>query len=61
MELLTGPEAARLLRISESSLARLRRNGKIKTIKIGNCIRFHLDDLIRYVNEQTFPKRMAKI
>ena len=61
MELLTQAETCKLLKISPRSLRRLRQQGKVRTTRIGRLIRFHLDDLVSFVNENTWPKRKARI
>lgn len=61
MTLLTQEEAARTLRISKTSLWRLRSRGKIKAVQIGKKILFRLEDLEKFIAENTFPKRIGKI
>ncbi len=61
MTLLTQEEAARTLRISKTSLWRLRARGKIRAIQIGKKVLFRLEDLEKFISENTFPKRIGKI
>jgi excisionase family DNA binding protein len=61
MTLLTQEEAARTLRISKTSLWRLRNRGKIRTVLIGKRVLFRQEELEKFISEHTFPKRIEKI
>jgi excisionase family DNA binding protein len=61
MTLLTQEEAARTLRISKTSLWRLRNRGKIRTVLVGKRVLFRQEELEKFIAEHTFPKRIEKI
>lgn len=54
-DLLTTSEAARILRISPSTLAQWRCNGKhkIPTVKFGTRVLYRLTDLKKFIKENT--------
>jgi excisionase family DNA binding protein len=49
--LLTGPDAARLLKVSESMVAKLRRSGDLETVHVGRAARVRLSDVERIIRE----------
>lgn len=51
--LLTSREAAKLLSISERSLWTLTKTGRIAVVKIGSSKRYAVNDLQRFIVEQT--------
>jgi excisionase family DNA binding protein len=48
-QLLKPQEAAELLRVSDRTLRRLRRENQLPCIRIGNCIRYDKADLNAFV------------
>lgn len=46
-DLLTEEEAARVLRISRMTLYRMRRDGRIKSVRIGRRVLYRKADLLR--------------
>ena len=50
--LLTKKQAARYLNISEGGIERLRRNG-LRYVRVGNLVRFKLEELAAYVEANT--------
>ena len=53
-ELLTRPEAARILRISQRKLAEMKASGQIPYVQIGKSIRFDIRDLQAWIDEHRF-------
>jgi len=51
-KLLTLQQIATRLQISETTLYKLARNGKIPAIKVGNQWRFKLDDVDKWLESQ---------
>jgi excisionase family DNA binding protein len=49
-QLLTAEDVSKLLNVSESLVYQLRRNGKIRAIRIGTLLRFRPEDVRAYVN-----------
>lgn len=47
--LLTVPEAARYLNVSVKQVWKLRFCRTIPCIKLGRCVRFHIEDLDNYI------------
>ena len=52
LKLLTPDEAANALSISKRKLRGLMAEGDIPHIKIGRCVRYLVDDLQRWVDDQ---------
>ena len=50
--LITRNQACEVLAISERTLDRLAKSGEIKPMRIGRSIRYHLDEIRRFVDEQ---------
>lgn len=50
-QLLTIPEAAKWLTVSDRTVYRLMREGKLATVKIGGSTRIRESELIRYLDE----------
>jgi excisionase family DNA binding protein len=50
-ELLTEKQAAAFLGISPRKLWSLRAAGEIKYVRCGRCIRYHIDDLRMWIEE----------
>jgi excisionase family DNA binding protein len=48
-DLLTGKEAAELLRISESTLAKLRREGHVAAVSIGRRVLYRRESVLNFV------------
>jgi excisionase family DNA binding protein len=61
MNLLTQQEAANILRISKTSLWRLRTQKKIKTVLVGGRVLFQKEEIEKFIADNTFPKRLGKI
>jgi excisionase family DNA binding protein len=49
VELLTGQEAADLLRISKSTLAKLRRDGDISAVAIGRRVFYRRESVLKFI------------
>jgi excisionase family DNA binding protein len=52
MNLLTEYEAAKMLRVSTRTIARLRAGGKLRYVK-GRPVRIEYDDLVDYIKSET--------
>jgi len=50
--LVTSREAARLLSISERTLWELAKTRKVKRVKIGRSVRYHINDLEAWIEAQ---------
>lgn len=50
--LLTSIETSRALAISPRHLWSLTKSGKISCVRIGRSVRYHVEDIERFVNEQ---------
>ena len=48
--LLTTQEAAEFLRVSTRHLWTITETGLIPRIKMGRCVRYKMDDLVRYID-----------
>lgn len=53
IQLLTGEEVARILKISRAYAYRLMKQGDIPTIKIGRTVRVSYDNLLKFIQENT--------
>ena len=53
IQLLTGEEVARILKISRAYAYRLMKQGDIPTIKMGRTIRVSYDNLLKFIQENT--------
>lgn len=53
--LLSVPEAAERLGVSESTLWRWLKEGKIRGVKVGNLRRIRVEDLLQVVREDSTP------
>lgn len=60
-KLLTLQQIAQKLQISETTLYKLARNGKIPAIKIGNQWRFKMEDIEKWLESQKIAQRGKKI
>lgn len=60
-KLLTLQQIAQKLQISETTLYKLARNGKIPAIKIGNQWRFKVEDIEKWLESQKIAQRGKKI
>ena len=49
--LLTKNEVADLLRVSDRTVDRLRKEGFLKCVKLRQCVRFHPDDVQKCLEE----------
>jgi excisionase family DNA binding protein len=47
--LVSQPEAARLLGVSERTVFQLRADGKLPAVKIGAAIRYDVEDIKKYI------------
>ena len=59
MKLLTIPEVADSMRVSESTVRRLIRRGLIAAYKVGDRVRVKEEELERYVESQRVPVAVA--
>lgn len=48
--LLSSLEAAQILHISERTLWTIRKEGRLPFIKMRRCVRYRLEDLMRYID-----------
>jgi excisionase family DNA binding protein len=53
IQLLTGEEVARILKISRAYAYRLMKQGDITTIKMGRTVRVSYDNLLKFIQENT--------
>lgn len=53
IQLLTGEEVARILKISRAYAYRLMKQGDIPTIKIGRTVRVSYNNLLKFIQENT--------
>ena len=53
IQLLTGEEVARILKISRAYAYRLMKQGDIPTIKMGRTVRVSYDNLLKFIQENT--------
>lgn len=60
-KLLTLQQIAQRFQISETTLYKLVRNGKIPAIKIGNQWRFKMEDIEEWLESQKIAQRGKKI
>ena len=60
-QLLTQDEAARQLRISRTSLWKLRQQKRIKAVLILGKVMFTQEDIDKFIEESTYPRRVARI
>jgi len=49
--LLTPAEAASLLRVSARGLFNLRKRGVVRSVKVGNLVRFHTSDVLKAITK----------
>ena len=49
IELVSPLDAAKLLKISERTLWKCTDLGELPRVKIGTCVRYHKDDLLRFI------------
>ena len=47
---LTTQEAAKFLHVSERTLWTITESGRIPRIKVRRCVRYKMDDLVRYID-----------
>jgi excisionase family DNA binding protein len=59
--LLTITQACKYLGISHPTFWRLRKDGKVKAVKLGKTDRFTKENLEECISNNTFPKRIGKI
>lgn len=59
-KLLTLQQVAQRLQISETTLYKLARRGKIPAIKVGNQWRFKIEDIDRWLESQKISKKKEK-
>ena len=52
MELMTARETGKVLRISRTSLYRLVKSGELPYLRVGKCLRFQMDELLRYMRNR---------
>jgi hypothetical protein len=52
--LLKAPEVAEILKINRAMAYTLKQRGEIPTVKIGKCPRARPEDLIDYINKNTY-------
>jgi excisionase family DNA binding protein len=50
--LLTPTEASNALAISPRKLWGMTANGEVKHIRLGRCVRYHIEDLIELINDK---------
>jgi excisionase family DNA binding protein len=55
VQLLTRPEAARLLNVSVSAIRKWQREGRLAVVKLGSSVRVPMADLQRLVAAHTVP------
>ncbi len=60
-KLLTLQEIAKRLQISETTLYKLARNGKIPAIKVGNQWRFKMEDIDSWLESQKVTQGKKKV
>lgn len=59
-KLLTLQQIATILQISETTLYKLARNGKIPAIKVGNQWRFKMEDIDKWLESQKLTQGKKK-
>jgi excisionase family DNA binding protein len=59
-KLLTIEQIAEKLQISDTTLYKLARSGKIPAIKVGNQWRFKMEDIDRWLESQKVTNRVKK-
>jgi excisionase family DNA binding protein len=52
IELVSPFDAAKLLNISERTLWKVTDDGELPRVKIGTCVRYHRDDLLRFIESK---------
>lgn len=57
--LLTPAEAAKLLRVSPRGLFNLRKRGLVRSVKVGNLVRFHASDVLKAITRDPVTPRPA--